>query len=130
MASRSVELSIGGMTCASCSRRVEKALEKIDGVRASVNYATGVAFADVDPEITNEQLVSAIEKTGYSASVSGKAIELYGVKEFKLRLTVSALLTIPLMTISMLPSLQFTGWQWVCAGLASLPAVGPVSKPD
>ena len=62
MASRSVELSIGGMTCASCSRRVEKALEKIDGVRASVNYATGVAFADVDPEITNEQLVSAIEK--------------------------------------------------------------------
>ena len=119
MASRSVELSIGGMTCASCSRRVEKALEKIDGVRASVNYATGVAFADVDPEITNEQLVSAIEKTGYSVSVSGKAIELYGVKEFKLRLTVSALLTIPLMTISMLPNLQFTGWQWVCAGLAT-----------
>ena len=118
MSSRSVELSVGGMTCASCSRRVEKALEKIDGVRASVNYATGVAFADVDSGISNEQLITAIEKTGYSASVSGKAIELYGVKEFRLRLTLSALLTIPLMTISMLPSVQFAGWQWACAGLA------------
>jgi P-type Cu+ transporter len=54
MSARSVELSVGGMTCASCSRRVEKSLEKLDGVRASVNYATGVAFADVDPEVTNE----------------------------------------------------------------------------
>jgi copper chaperone CopZ len=50
------------MTCASCSRRVEKSLEKLDGVRASVNYATGVAFADVDPDVTNEELIAAIEK--------------------------------------------------------------------
>ncbi|KGA12978.1 hypothetical protein GM51_21045, partial [freshwater metagenome] len=52
MSARSVELSVGGMTCASCSRRVEKALEKISGVRASVNYATGVAFAEVEPNVT------------------------------------------------------------------------------
>lgn len=86
MTSRSVELSVGGMTCASCSRRVEKSLEKLNGVRASVNYATGVAFADVDSGISNDDLISAIEKTGYSASVSGKAVELYGVREFRIRL--------------------------------------------
>lgn len=119
MSVRSVELSVGGMTCASCSRRVEKSLEKIDGVRASVNYATGVAFADVDPDVTNEELIAAIEKTGYTASVSGKAIELYGVREFRSRLIFSAALTIPLMTISMMPSMQFTYWQWVCAALAT-----------
>jgi P-type Cu+ transporter len=119
MTTRSVELSVGGMTCASCSRRVEKSLEKLDGVRASVNYATGVAFADVDPEVSNEQLIAAIEKTGYSASISGKAIELYGVREFRIRLIFSAALTIPLMTLSMMPSMQFSYWQWVCAALAT-----------
>ena len=119
MSARSVELSVGGMTCASCSRRVEKSLEKIEGVRASVNYATGVAFADVDPEISNEELIAAIEKTGYTASVSGKAIELYGVREFRIRLIFSAALTIPLMTISMMPAMQFSYWQWVCAALAT-----------
>ena len=119
MSARSVELSVGGMTCASCSRRVEKSLEKIEGVRASVNYATGVAFADVDPEVSNEELIAAIEKTGYTASVSGKAIELYGVREFRIRLIFSAALTIPLMTISMMPAMQFSYWQWVCAALAT-----------
>jgi P-type Cu+ transporter len=114
MSARSVELSVGGMTCASCSRRVEKSLEKLDGVRASVNYATGIAFADVDPEITNEELIAAIEKTGYSASVAGKAVELYGVREFQIRLIISTVLTIPLMFISMMPSIQFLYWQWVC----------------
>jgi Cu+-exporting ATPase len=107
------------MTCASCSRRVEKSLEKISGVRATVNYATGVAFADVDSEISNEELVAAIEKTGYTASVSGKAVELYGVREFRTRLIFSAVLTIPLMTIAMMPTLQFSYWQWLCAALAT-----------
>lgn len=122
MTSRSVELSVGGMTCASCSRRVEKSLEKLNGVRASVNYATGVAFADVDSGISNDDLISAIEKTGYSASVSGKAVELYGVREFRIRLVFSATLTIPLMNISMMPSMQFSYWQWVCAAFATLVA--------
>ena len=86
MSARSVELSVGGMTCASCSRRVEKALEKISGVRASVNYATGVAFAEVELNVTDSELITAIEKTGYTAAISGKAIELYGVREFRIRL--------------------------------------------
>jgi len=119
MSARSVELSVGGMTCASCSRRVEKSLEKINGVRASVNYATGVAFADVDLDISNEELIAAIEKTGYTASVSGKAVELYGVREFRIRLIFAAVLTIPLMTISMMPTMQLTYWQWVCVALAT-----------
>jgi len=84
MPARSVELSVGGMTCASCSRRVEKALEKVSGVRATVNYATGVAFAEVEPNVSDEDLVAAIEKTGYTAAVAGKAIELYGLREFQL----------------------------------------------
>ena len=119
MTSRSVELSVGGMTCASCSRRVEKSLEKLTGVRASVNYATGVAFADVDSGISNDDLILAIEKTGYSASVTGKAVELYGVREFRIRLIFAAVLTIPLMTISMMPTMQFSYWQWMCAALAT-----------
>ena len=119
MTSRSVELSVGGMTCASCSRRVEKSLEKLTGVRASVNYATGVAFADVDSGISNDDLILAIEKTGYSASVTGKAVELYGVREFRIRLIFAAALTIPLMTISMMPTMQFSYWQWMCAALAT-----------
>ncbi len=119
MSVRSVELSVGGMTCASCSRRVEKALEKVDGVSATVNYATGVAFAEVDSSITDDDLISAIEKTGYTASVAGKAIELYGVREFQIRLIFSTVLTIPLMAISMVAGLQFNGWQWVCVALAT-----------
>ena len=116
---RSVELSVGGMTCASCSRRVEKALEKVSGVSATVNYATGVAFAEVEPNVTDEELVSAIEKTGYTAAVAGKAIELYGLREFQNRLIFGAILTIPLMAISMVPAFQFDGWQWVCLALAT-----------
>lgn len=119
MAARSIELSVGGMTCASCSRRVERSLEKIDGVRASVNYATGIAAVDLDENISDDQLVSAIEASGYTASVFGKAIELYGLAEFRVRLILSAILTVPLMVLSMIPALQFDGWQWLCAVLAT-----------
>ncbi len=119
MSIRSVELSVGGMTCASCSRRVERALEKIDGVRASVNYATGVAVADVEDSVADVALVTAIEKSGYTASVSGKAIELYGLAEFRIRLIVSTALTIPIMALSMVPSMQLHWWQWICAVLAT-----------
>lgn len=117
--SQQIELSVGGMTCASCSRRVEKALTKIDGVSASVNYATGSAVVEVDRQIDPTELVEAIEKVGYSASLSQKAIERYGVKEFKRRLIFSSIFTIPLMLIAMVPAFQFSFWQWVCAGLAT-----------
>lgn len=123
MATRSIELSVGGMTCASCSRRVERSLEKIDGVRASVNYATGIAAVDLDENISDDQLVSAIEASGYTASVFGKAIELYGLAEFRVRLILSAILTVPLMALSMIPAFQFDGWQWLCTVLATPVAI-------
>ena len=82
MSNRSVELSVGGMTCASCSRRVEKALEKVPGVTATVNYATGEAHLDVPSAVEDTVLVAAVEGVGYSASLVGKAVERYGLKEF------------------------------------------------
>lgn len=119
MSNRSVELSVGGMTCASCSRRVEKALTKVPGVTASVNYATGEAHLEVPSSIADSALVQAVEGVGYSASLVGKAVERYGLKEFRLRLWVAAILTIPTMVISMVPGLQFRGWQWAVAVLST-----------
>lgn len=103
------------MTCASCSRRVEKALNKIDGVSASVNYATGLALVDVPNDIKPQQLIDAVEATGYTASLEGKAVDPFTTADLKLRLFVSAAYTIPIMAIAMIESLQFIGWQYVSA---------------
>ena len=115
MKNRSVELSVGGMTCATCSGRVEKSLAKLPGVTSSVNYATGEAFLEITSSVTDEDLISAIEKIGYTASLSGHAVEPYGEIEFRNRLIATAIVTIPLMVISMTTSLQFQGWQWLTA---------------
>jgi len=123
MASRSVELSVGGMTCASCSRRVEKALVRVPGVSATVNYATGEAHLEVPSGVADATLIEVVEGVGYSASLVGKAVERYGLPEFRLRLIVATLLTIPTMVISMVPDLQFRGWQAVVAILATPVAI-------
>ena len=73
--SQQIELSVGGMTCASCQRRVEKALTKIEGVSATVNYATGMAVVESDRPVDSAQLIQAIENVGYSASLTEKAVE-------------------------------------------------------
>ena len=125
---RTVELGVGGMTCTSCSNRVEKALSELPGVSATVNYATGEATANVPTQISDEQLVQAIEKTGYSAVVSGLAHELFGLTEFKIRFWVAAAITIPVMAISMFSALQFSGWQFV-VGLLALPVVSWAAWP-
>jgi P-type Cu+ transporter len=117
--SQHIELSVGGMTCASCQRRVEKALTKIDGVSASVNYATGTAVVDSEKQIDPAQLIQVIENVGYTASLTEKAQEKYGVREFLIRLAFSSVFTIPLMAIAMIPAAQFKYWQWVCAALAT-----------
>ncbi len=116
---RPIELSVGGMTCASCSRRVEKALQKIDGVVADVNYATGSAYLQVPENIEPQHLLDAVERVGYSAQLSGKAVELFGIHDFFLRLVVGAALTVPVMALSMVSSLQFDGWQWLVGLLAT-----------
>ena len=117
--SQQIELSVGGMTCASCQRRVEKALTKIDGVSATVNYATGMAVVESDRPVDSAQLIQAIENVGYSASLTEKAVEKYGVAQFRQRLIFSSSFTVPLMLLAMVPSLQFDYWQWVCALLAA-----------
>ena len=114
-----VELNVGGMTCASCQRRVEKALNKIEGVSASVNYATGSAVINSENQLDPSLLIKVIEDSGYSASLTQKAKEKYGVKEFKNRLIFSTIFAIPLMFLTMIPSLQFDYWQWVIALMAT-----------
>lgn len=107
------------MTCASCSRRVEKALNKIDGVHASVNYATGVALIDAPASVKAEQLIDAVEATGYTASLEGKAIDPFSTADIKLRFFISALCTLPIMAMAMIESLQFIGWQYISAILTA-----------
>lgn len=119
MSAREVELSIGGMTCASCSRRVERALEKLDGVTASVNYATGTAIVHADSVVDDDQLIAAVEKTGYTAALSSQETTPASHGSLRLRLTISAAIAIPVMAMSMFTGLQFTGWQWVEAILVT-----------
>lgn len=118
MPTREVELSIGGMTCASCSRRVEKSLAKVDGVSATVNYATGVATVTAETQVADADLTAAVERAGYTAVVAGKATQPYGAREFRIRLLVSAVLTLPTMAVSMLPRFQFDYWQYLVAAAA------------
>ncbi len=114
-----VELNVGGMTCASCQRRVEKALNKIDGVSASVNYATGSAVINSQTQVDPTLFIKIIEDSGYSASLTQKAKEKYGVKEFRNRLIFSSILALPLMFLTMIPEFQFNYWQWISAVIAT-----------
>jgi len=116
-----VELEIGGMTCASCAARVEKRLNKLDGVDASVNYATELASVSFDPQqLEFDELVHAVEAAGYSAALSSDVTEGSDlVRPLRTRLLVSAALTIPLVLLAMIPPLQFDGWEWAALALAT-----------
>ena len=130
----SVDLSVGGMTCASCVARVEKKLNKVAGVNASVNLATESAHVELSAPVDPQQLVAVVEKAGYSATVTKEedgAVEamrkqearhLAHAADLRRRLIVAATLSVPLMVISMVSAAQFYGWQWVVAALA-LPVV-------
>ncbi|HJQ73951.1 MAG TPA: heavy metal translocating P-type ATPase [Gaiellaceae bacterium] len=121
-----IELPIGGMTCASCASRIERRLNKLDGVTATVNYATEKASVGYDADaVAPEQLVAAVEAAGYSATLplAGATEEpATGADEtspLRLRLVASALLTLPVLLVSMIPSLQFDHWQWLALQLAT-----------
>ena len=130
----SVDLSVGGMTCASCVARVEKKLNKVAGVNASVNLATESAHVELSAPVDPQQLVAVVEKAGYSATVTKvedgaveamrkqEARHLAHAADLRRRLIVAAMLSVPLMVISMVSAAQFYGWQWVVAALA-LPVV-------
>ena len=117
-----IELAIGGMTCASCANRVERKLNKLDGVQADVNYATEKARvrapAGVDPAV----LVAQVEAAGYTAALPSPAADDPAdddpARSLRARLIVSAVLSVPVVATAMAPPLQFPYWQWVSLALA------------
>lgn len=122
----STDLAVGGMTCAACVSRVEKRLARIEGVSAGVNLATGRARVLHPAGVVLEELVAAVERAGYTAELAPEGVPSGGPAEEEAgerwRLLVTALLAVPVLVLSMVPSAQFPGWQWVCFGLA-LPVV-------
>ncbi|MFJ9346722.1 heavy metal translocating P-type ATPase [Streptomyces sp. NPDC101237] len=126
-----VELLIGGMTCASCAARVERKLNRMDGVTAAVNYATEKAKVSYPEGVRVADLIAVVEKTGYTAAEpappepepdrerrpgAGRDPEPAALRE---RLLVSVLLAAPVVVLAMVPALQFDNWQWLSLTLAA-----------
>jgi Cu+-exporting ATPase len=115
-----VELAIGGMTCASCAARIEKKLNRLDGVTATVNYATERARVSWTGELSTDDLVATVEKAGYTARVpEPERADDDALPALRRRLLVSAALTVPVVLLGMVPALQFPAWQWVSLVLAT-----------
>jgi Cu+-exporting ATPase len=117
----SVVLDVEGMTCSSCAARIEKKLNRLDGVTASVNFATEQANVHYDPtQVAAGDLIATVEATGYTAHLptpsSDAPDELVGLRR---RLGVSAALALPVLVLAMVPTWQFDYWQWVSLALAS-----------
>ncbi|MGA8845286.1 MAG: heavy metal translocating P-type ATPase, partial [Nocardioides sp.] len=116
-----VDLAISGMTCASCANRVQRKLNRLDGVTASVNYATARASVSHDPSVSTEILIATVEAAGYAAALPTRieqAPEDEGVS-LRTRTFVSAVLSIPVIAMAMVPALQVDGWQWLSLVLAT-----------
>jgi len=129
-----IQLDIGGMTCASCAARIEKRLNKLDGVVASVNYSTEKAKITLaGSELTAQDLISQIEGAGYTATVpqlartanstgadaSAQVEQDEPTRVLRQRLIVSAILALPVVIFSMVPASQFDGWQWLSLTLTA-----------
>ena len=159
-----VDLAVGGMTCASCVARVEKKLGKLDGVTASVNLATESAHIVLTREVSDDELITTVARAGYTAAVTGRttaqsagprpaspdgdgappdpttaakpaaepaaepaaapaqrigASHLERAADLRQRLILALLMSVPVMAISMVPALQFVGWQWIIAELTA-----------
>ncbi|MBE3016330.1 copper-translocating P-type ATPase, partial [Microbispora sp. NEAU-D428] len=121
-----VELSIGGMTCASCANRIERKLNKLEGVSATVNYATEKAKVTFPEGLDPQALVAEVEKAGYTARLPEPPTPEQGSEEpddelgsLRTRLLVSVVLAVPVIALAMIPALQFTYWQWLSLTLAA-----------
>jgi P-type Cu+ transporter len=126
---RRVELDVAGMTCAACAARVESRLNKLDGVRASVNYATRVATIDAPGALSTVELCEAVRRAGYDAGPREDAgaqrpdPDAATARSLLLRMAVAAVIFVPLAHLSVmfavLPDTRFPGWQWVLTALAA-----------
>ena len=133
-AASEIELQIGGMTCASCANRIERKLNKVDGVTATVNYATEKAKVTYSPAVVADDLIAVVREAGYSASLpptstsgsrsveaeaSDAASDDAPLRNLRQRLVISALLSVPVIAMAMVPALQFRNWQWLSLTLAT-----------
>ncbi|PSJ25751.1 copper-translocating P-type ATPase [Streptosporangium nondiastaticum] len=131
-AASEVELSIGGMTCASCAARIEKKLNRMEGVTATVNFATEKAKVSYGPDTGIADLIATVEKTGYTAQEPPKPTAPAESEEavdeaadggetgaLRQRLLVSLVLSVPVVLMAMVPALQFDNWQWLSLTLAA-----------
>ncbi len=140
---RHLDLQITGMTCAACAMRIEKKLNRLDGVRASVNYATEKASVDLDAEQSTEAVIAAVEAAGYGASLPAppRSMQADGkdapdlaagsigsdrddpaderLRSLRHRVIGTAALTLPVVVLSMVPAMQFRFWQWLAFALAA-----------
>jgi Cu+-exporting ATPase len=119
---RVIELEIGGMTCAACANRIEKKLNRMDGVSASVNYATEKARATVPAGLSAADLIAVVQKTGYTAAEptpEPAVAEPERRDALRDRLLISAVLSLPVILLAMVPAWQFTYWQWLSLTLAA-----------
>jgi Cu+-exporting ATPase len=122
-----VELALIGMTCASCANRIERKLNKLEGVTATVNYATEKAKVTYADGVSTDDLVAAVEAAGYGASLlkppTAEGEEPSAAADpaatLRQRLVISALLTVPVIAMAMVPVLQFDNWQWLSLTLAA-----------
>jgi Cu+-exporting ATPase len=114
-----VELVVGGMTCASCAARVEKRLNRLDGVSATVNYATERAVATVPRGTDPAELIGVVEKAGYTARLSRSDAGTGTETTLATRLLVSAQLAWPVVVLAMVPAVRFPYWQWASLLLAT-----------
>ncbi|WUH99465.1 heavy metal translocating P-type ATPase [Spirillospora sp. NBC_00431] len=127
-ASERIELAIGGMTCASCANRIERKLNKLDGVTATVNYATEKATVEYSGGVSPDELVATVAKAGYSAELpappkpeqGGDAPQPDdGLTALRQRLFTAIVLSVPVIAMAMIPALQFEAWQWLSLTLAA-----------
>src|SRR5262245_14790552 len=106
------------MTCASCAGRIEKKLNRLDGVTATVNYATEKARATVPSSLTAQDLIAVVQKTGYTAAEKIVPVP-QKTDPLRDRLLISVALSVPVIVLAMVPALQFDYWQWLSLVLAA-----------
>src|SRR5689334_2975981 len=117
-----IQVELEGMTCASCAARIERKLNKLEGVQAAVNYATEEATVHYDPRrVDLDDLIRAVEAIGYGAAIPvlRERADEDATSALRLRLVVAVVITAPLTALALIPPLQFAGWEWVALALAT-----------